>query len=113
VIHAENGRLRLELPGRPDDRAVYSVSGALLQGFVDQVNGLRAERDQLRTALQGVLPLIDMGYFCECPTCKARPSPARTALFSARALAQGPIAAPEMHPTTRDLDRMEGPSVRP
>jgi hypothetical protein len=52
VIYDENGRLRLELPAPPDDHRFYPVTGAVLQGFVDQVNELRAERDRLKaTAL--------------------------------------------------------------
>ncbi|HST86669.1 MAG TPA: hypothetical protein VLL08_33330 [Kineosporiaceae bacterium] len=51
VIYDENGRLRIELPHPPDDHHFYPVSGAVLQGYVDQVNQLRAERD----LLQGLL----------------------------------------------------------
>ncbi len=48
MIYDENGRLRLEPPAPPNDLDFYPVSGAVLQGFVDQVNELRAERDRLK-----------------------------------------------------------------
>jgi len=51
VVYDENGRLRIELPHPADDHHFYPVSGAVLAGFVDQVNELRTERD----LLQGLL----------------------------------------------------------
>jgi hypothetical protein len=62
VIHDENDRLRLELPAPPDDHRFYPVTGAVLQGFVDQVNELRAERDRLRQVLTGIAELDMPGH---------------------------------------------------
>lgn len=71
TIYAENNRLRIDVPA--DDHTFYPVSGAVLHGFVDQVNELRDERDQLRGRLAGYCPMgcgqhlfIGAGGFITC-----------------------------------------------
>jgi len=138
VVYDENGRLRIELPHPPDDHHFYPVSGAVLAGFVDQVNELRAERDRLRGALETIRGLnirdgltgirlarktlqeatrppvtptacCDLhNAHCEPPSdlCCRRCTEAAHPLHPAGVPC---VLAPEMHPTRRDLDRLEGP----
>jgi len=133
VIIAESGRLRLELPDPPDDHRFYPVTGAVLQGFVDQVNWLRDQRDQLRAALQGIadvtndehaeLTTIARHALSAAPeSCPQSPSGKPCGTTEMAASIGGPSGArcacgwefgtyaePPLHPTRRDLDRMEGP----
>jgi hypothetical protein len=84
----------------------FTATPEVVEGWVDQINELRAERDRVREALGSLRAEFSQDVHDDrvLDTWSATLTTDEMAAYS-----EGRTPAPPMHPTNRDLDRMEGP----
>lgn len=95
----------------PFGRGLFWTTPDAVEGWAAGVNELRAERARLRDTLSSLLSEFGQDVHDErvLDSWSATLTSAEMANLQLLVARKANITAPELHPTRRDLDRMEGP----